>query len=124
MTVVLRVLAVFGITPAGALLWAGIAAGVLVAIGGVWKAGYNHAHRACEAAALRSKIDAMQTDMRAASEAAAAAERARAELEQESEKDKARIADYEQALRKRPDARCALGDDDLRWLRGDKPRRK
>jgi outer membrane murein-binding lipoprotein Lpp len=117
-------LALLGLSPLKALMIGSIVLAGLAFVGGVWKSGYNYAQRACEAAALRSKIEAMQTDMRAATEAAASADRARAEIEATSAEDKKRIEQYEQELRKRPAAACTLGDDDLRWLRDGKSNRK
>ena len=76
----------------------------------------------CRAAALQSRIDAMERDAEAANQAAKAAEHALAELAEISATDKQRIDEYEAELAKRPGA-CLLDDGDLRVL-NNKPNNK
>lgn len=103
-------------SPLGRIVGVGLIVGATYGAG-AWK-GHAVATAKCRAAALQSQLDAAQTDVKAARDAAAAAEQAREDIEKASADDKVRIAQYEDQLRKRPAASCALGDDDLRWLRG------
>lgn len=112
----------FFLSPIGRIVGIGLI--VAAAYGaGVWK-GHSIATGKCNAAALLSKIDAMNTDLDAATKAADEAEKARSDLAAISADDKLRIEEYETQLRKRPDAACTLGDDDIRWLRDGRPNRK
>ena len=85
--------------------------------------GFRVSDDRAEAKTLRSEIAARTIDLNAAQDAARQADEARAQLAEQTKQDQERIADYEKALKARPDAACALNDDDLRWLHDGKPGR-
>lgn len=116
MTVLLRVLALFGLSPASALFAAGIAIGAVALAGGIWISGKNYAERKCEAAALRAELQAKQVDLDAANKAAGDREDALAEISRARGLEQKRILEYEQRLKANP--ACLLTDDDWRAVDG------
>lgn len=74
-----------------------------------------------EAKSLRLQIQAKETDLKAAQNAAQQADAARAELAKQAQDDQERIADYAEQLKKRPNGACTLGPDDFDGVR-NRPR--
>lgn len=107
----------FLFSPLGRIVGIGLV--VLFVAGGIWKSGYNYASRKCEAAALHAKLEAARIDKEAAEAAAAEAEKARAESDKIAAEERKKVDEYADELRKRPMGGCALGDDDLKRLRGN-----
>lgn len=85
--------------------------------------GFRVSDQRAEAKALRLQLAAKEIDLKAAQNAADEADKAKADLARQAEADQERIERYEAALKARPDGGCSLTDDDLRWLRNDKPGR-
>lgn len=119
--VIIRLLSLFGVrlSPfAGGAIVAGL---VALAIGGagvtLWVNGYHAAESKCEAAALRSKIAALERDAEVARNALADARLRAAGIELQSNAEKAETATYVEQLKARFASACAITDDDLRGMR-------
>ncbi|MCC6315357.1 MAG: hypothetical protein IT337_15240 [Thermomicrobiales bacterium] len=108
--------AAFLLSPVGRIVGIGVLAAVVA--GGIWKAGYNYASRACQAAALRADLAAARQDLDAARRAEAAARAAADDLEKQKEADDEARRRLEAEIAKRPEgARCGLSHDDAERLR-------
>lgn len=81
-----------------------------VGVGGIWKAGYNYANRACQAAALRAELAAKQKDLDVAKAAAEKAEQDRAALAQQVTVNNEEIARYVAGSKA---AACPAADADV-----------
>lgn len=112
--IVSRILAFLGIPR-----WAPLAgiAGVVMLAGAYWK-GHHDAAQACQEAALRTKIASLERDLTAEKDAHSLEAAQVLELEALRQKQAKEIADYEAALRTRPEPRCALTGDDIGRLHG------
>lgn len=75
-----------------------------------------------EAKSLRNQLAAKSIDLTATQHAAEQADAARAELAKQAQADQERIADYAEALKKRPNAACTLGDGDFRRVPDNRKR--
>lgn len=97
---------------------AGIAGAVMLA-GAYWK-GHSDAAQNCREAELRAEIAALKRDV-AAAEAAHRLEAAQTkELEAQRQQLAKEVADYEAALKVRPEPACTLTDDDIGRMRGQR----
>jgi hypothetical protein len=81
--------------------------------------GFRASDERAEAKSLRLQLEAKQTDIDAANDAAKKADAARAELAEQAKADQERIADYAEQLKKRPNGACTLGPDDFDGMRDD-----
>src|SRR5690606_13093448 len=94
----------------------GLIAATIYGVG--WTRGYQRADSACEAAALRSRIEAMEADMRIAKDAEKLAQQYAAELGEQAKALEERVKDYEHELATRADAgACRLTPADIQRLR-------
>lgn len=81
--------------------------------------GYNRAARKCEAATLKSKLEATEADLQSTQEAVRKANAARVESQEEAAAAQTRIQDYEEVIRKRGTSTCpAITVDDVQRVRG------
>lgn len=134
---IIRLLGLFGISLSPFLAGA-IVAGLIAGAFGfysykLYDAGYSSAEGECQAAALQSKIDALEMDRDNAQLAAKAAAMKLASIEKATEENKGRTDAYVAELEKRasapqPDGSkasgCGLTPDDLRGMHADaKPNR-
>ena len=95
---------------------AGIA-GLLALTGAYWK-GHWDAAQNCREAELRAKIASLERDISAEKDARSLEAAQLLELEGQRQQLAKEIADYEAALRTRPEPRCTLTDDDIGRLSG------
>lgn len=97
--------------------WAPLAAlgGVLMLTGAYWK-GHHDAAQDCQEATLRTKIAGLERDVQNEKDARAEEERLSAALELQRQQLSIKVADYAAALRSRPDAKCALTEEDVKAL--------
>lgn len=85
--------------------------------------GFRVSDERAEAKSLRLQLEAKDTDITAANDAAQKADAARAELAEQAKADQERIADYAEQLKKRPNGACTLGPDDFSdRVRNGRPR--
>lgn len=119
--VIIRLLCLFGfrLSPFAA---GAIAAGLIVAgAGGValhlYNAGYRSADEKCDAASLRSQLEAVRIDRDAARLAERDAIGKSALIEHQANADKEGTAAYVEQLKAHFANACALTDDDLRGMR-------
>jgi hypothetical protein len=88
------------------------------AVSSSYREGHAAASADCRAADIQAELDAARVDLAAAQAAAEAMREAAEESRRVTEDNQKRVEEYEAALRARgDDARCRLGDDDVRWLR-------
>lgn len=99
----------------------GVAGLVLIALGGVYLAGRRDQARKAEIAALEAKLATATADLQISMALADIAQDEIRASEQAAAANQDKIDDYEKALAERPDARCALGADDVRRLRALNP---
>ncbi|OCC05282.1 hypothetical protein BA190_10285 [Labrys sp. WJW] len=99
----------------------GVAALVLLALGGVYLAGRHDQARKAEIAALEAKLAIKTADLQISMALADIAQDEIRASEQAAAANQDKIDDYEKALAERPDTRCALGADDVRRLRALNP---
>lgn len=90
----------------------------LAMLGGAYWKGYSTASANCHDAQLLAQIASMQRDVAAAAQAQEVERAQAAELEAQRQQLETKVNDYAEALNARPDAKCALTDDDLRSLGG------
>lgn len=94
-------------------------AGAVIALGAsCYLAGIGSAQSVCETAELRDRLAAVTFERDAARTAAEDASRRSLILDQGLYDSQERTNAYETTLASRPDAGCALTDDDLRGVRG------
>ncbi|WP_024340965.1 hypothetical protein [Bradyrhizobium japonicum] len=118
---IVRIAAMFGISIspviAGAILFGAALGGAGLYTIKVYEAGRSSAEGKCQAAALQSKIKAMEKDRDNARRAAADAALKLATIEAQAKEEQERTADYVEELKNRPAPSCALTCDDLRGMR-------
>lgn len=89
-----------------------------LALAGAYFKGHSDAAQNCREAELRAQIAALERDV-AAAEAAHRLEVAQTkELEAQRQQLAKEVADYEAALKVRPEPACTLTDDDIGRMRG------
>jgi len=119
--IILRLLGLFGVKlspfAAGAIVAGAIAVLFAGYSGWLVHRGYAWANSKCEAAALQSKIDALELDRDAGRAALADARLRVLGIERQANADKEGTAAYVEDLKKRFASACAITDDDLRGMR-------
>ncbi|HZH50251.1 MAG TPA: hypothetical protein VEZ16_00065 [Microvirga sp.] len=91
---------------------------LVVSHGYAVRVGYAWADRAAEVAELKAALEVAYQDLDAQRVAAEHSRRAAEENSRAAAHAQERINEYEAELQARgADARCLIGDDDLRWLR-------
>lgn len=95
---------------------AGIAGVVMLA--GAYFKGYSDAAQNCREAELRARIASLERDISAEKDARSLEAAQVLELEAQRQQLAKEIADYEAALRTRPEPNCTLSPDDVRSLGG------
>lgn len=99
----------------------GIAGLVLIVLGGIYLAGRHDQARKAAIAALEAELAIKTADLQISMALAGIAQDEIRASEQAAAANQDKIDDYEKALAERPDARCALGADDVRRLRALNP---
>lgn len=105
--------------------WAPLAglAGLIMLAGAYWK-GHHDAAQDCHEATLRTKIASLERDVAAEKDARSIEAVQVIGLEAQRQQLSQKVADYEAALRTRPEPSCALSPDDVRTLGGLHGKRK
>ena len=119
--IIIRLLSLFGIKlspfAAGAIVAGVIAVAFAGYSGWLVHRGYAWAEGKCEAAALQSKIDALERDRDATRSALADARLRTAAIELQANAEKEGTANYVEQLKANFSSACAIIDDDLRGMR-------
>ena len=119
--IVIRLLSLFGFRLSPFAGGAIVAGGIMLAIVGtglaVYAKGYRAAETKCEAAALQSKIDALERDADIARSALADARLRSATIQLQAEAEQRGTANYVEQLKAHYSSACAINDDDLRGMR-------